>query len=428
MNYKDFIVSDLTKEKENYISMIRNNDLSDEEKKVINAKIDAIDDRIANAQNIDAEDSRKLDETVKSLNSKFDAIREKLQEKGVSMPEVNKEDAYLNSKNAVHDFADAMRAAKRNGSRFSTEWGKILAKNGIGFNPAMTDVEKMAYMPTPVKSYIQDAWNEYGDVLREFNLTGAKAYFVRFNAVDQDDKDVRAKGYNRSIDKTKVEQEVTLNSLLIESDYVYKLIPVSNKTIWEDDTMLIQWVLDELLKQWNYEVLRAILIGDGRSSGDYDHINTIVPLTSHVNDSFVTVYQTAQGSETTLEYMMDHIIEPIHNGDDDVLLFVSKADFTAMRKFYAGTGATPTYMNSEDLAKMLGIKRIVTVPYLDNTTAGAVRAIAVHAKKYAITGSLTPEFLSWEEPMTNERYFRVEIPVGGNVAGLNMAVVAKNEE
>jgi hypothetical protein len=109
-----------------------------------------------------------------------------------------------------------------------------------------------------------------------------------------------------------------------------------------------------------------------------------------------------------------------------VILFVSKADFTAMRKFYTGTGATPTYMSAEDLARMIGVRRIVTVPYLTNVTSGEVRAIAVHAKKYFITGSLTPEFTSWESYNTNERYFRVEIPVGGNLGGLDAAVFAVN--
>lgn len=426
MNYKEFLLSDLNAEKANYIDMIRNNALTEDEKKVINSKIDAIDARIANAEKIDNEDNAKLNETIKSLNSKFDAIKEKLAEKGVSMPEVNASEQYLNSANAMHDFADAMRNAKKNGSHFSTEWGKMLSANGIGPNPGLTDVELMAFMPTPVKSYIEDAWNEYGDVLREFNFTGAKAYFVRFNGQDQDDEDVRANGYQPSVDKTKDEQEVALSAFLIQSDYVYKLISVSNKTIWEDDSALIQWVLDELLKQWNYEVLRAILIGDGRSAGDARQITTIVSIASHINDSFVTQYATAQGSESTIEYLMDHVIEPIHNGNDDVLLFISKADFTDMRKYVAGTGATPQYLSAEDVARMLGVRRIVTVPYLNNTNAGEVRAIAVHAKKYAITGSLTPEFLSWEEPRTNERCFRVEIPVGGNCAGLNMAVVAVN--
>lgn len=426
MNYKEFIVSDLQAEKANYIDMIRNNSLTDDEKKVINAKIDAIDARIANAEKIESEDNNKMNETIKSLNSKFDALREKLNDKGIQMPEVDATKSYLSSQNAMHDFADAMRNAKKNGSRFTTEWGKMLATNGIGPNTGLTDVELMAFMPTPVKSYIEDAWNQYGEILQEFNFTGAKAYFVRFNGQDQDDEDVRANGYQASVDKTKKEQEVALNSFLIQSDYVYKLISVSNKTIWEDDSALIQWVLDELLKQWNYEVLRAILIGDGRAAGSANKITSIVSIASHTNDSFVTTYSTAQGSESTIEYLMDHVIEPIHNGNDDVLLFISKADFTDMRKYVAGTGATPQYLSAEDVARMLGVKKIVTVPYLNNSNSGEVRAIAVHAKKYAITGSLTPEFLSWEEPRTNERCFRVEIPVGGNCAGLNMAVVAVN--
>lgn len=421
MTYKEFIVADLQAEKDNYINVIRNSELTEEERKTINSKIDAIDARIKNADKIENEDNNKVNETIKSLNSRLDALKEKLAEKGVAMPDAQAD--YLNSQNAVHDFAEAMRNAKKNSTRFTNEWGSILSKNGISYDAG---ADMVAYMPTPVKGYIQDAWNEYGSILQEFNFTGAKSYYVRFNEQDQDSTDVRAKGYQPSVEKTKIEQSVVLNAFLIDSEYIYKMIPVSNKTIWEDDTNLIQWVLNELLKQWNYEVLRAILIGDGRSAGDPDQITSIVSIASHVNDFAVTQYATAQGTESTIEYLMDHVIEPIHNGDDDVLLFVSKSDFTDMRKFVNGSGATPTYMSAEDVARMLGVRRIVTVPYLNNTNSGEVRAIAVHAKKYAITGSLTPEFTSWEEPRTNERLFRVEIPVGGNVAGLNMAVVAVN--
>lgn len=425
MNYKEFLLKDLTTQKDQLIATIRNNQMTDEERKVINEKIDSIDQRIAAANELEEDGNKKMDDAVKSLNAKFDAIKEKLNEKGMKVADVAGDD-YLDSKNAMHDFAEAIRNTAANKSKLSTEWGKKLAKNGIGFNPAMTDVEKMAYMPTPVKGYIADAWNQYGDVLREFNFTGAKAYFVRFNAIGQDDMDVRAKGYNPSVNKTKIEQEVTLNSYLISSEYVYKMLPVSNKTIWEDDANLIQWVIDELLKQWNYEVLRAILVGDGRQTADPDKINSIVSIASHINDFAVTRYATAQGAESTIEYMVDHLIDPIHDGNDDVILFCSKADFSAMRKYVAGTGATPTYLSAADVANMIGVKRVVTVPFMDNTTTGEVRAIAVHAKKYAITGDLTPDFASWEDYKNNETFYRVEIPVGGDVAGLDMAVVAVN--
>jgi HK97 family phage major capsid protein len=421
MTAKEFIINDLQKEKDGYISMIRNNQLSDDERKILNDKIDALDSRIEAANKLDENDN--VEDKFKSLNQKFDAIKEKLNSKGMKLEDVA-EPSYLESKNAVHDFAEALRQAGQSKSRMSELWGASLSKNGIGY---VAGTDMAAYLPAPVKGYIEDAWNEYGDVLREFNFTGAKAFYARYTAMEQDDEDVRAKGFKSGQNKTKLEQNVTLGAKLIQSEYVYKLIPISNKTIWEDDNALIQWVVNELMKQWNYEVLRAILIGDGRATTDDSHITSIEAIADVNNNNFVGVYSTAQGaSESTIEFMVDHLIEPIHNGNDDVLLFVSKADFTAMRKFIPAAGATPTYMSAEDVAKMIGVKRIVTVPYLDNTTSGAVRAIAVHANKYAITGSITPEFLSWEEPLKNDRYFRVEIPVGGGIAGLHMAYVAKN--
>lgn len=433
MTAKEFIVNDLKAEKENYISMIRNNQMTDEERAVLNSKIDALDARIESANKLD-EDNKE--DAFKSLNAKFEAIKEKLSDRGIKV--ADKSEGYLDSKNALHDFADAMRSAKTNHTSFTTEWNKYLSTNGVGPVGGMGG-DWTQFAPTPVKGYIEDAWNEYGDILKEFRLTGAKSYMVRANLIDQDGvgyaggvDDIWANGWDSKVNATsptnktkKKEQTLTLDSFIIDSEFVYKLVPLSNKTIWDDDANLIQYVLDELLKQWNYTVLRAILIGDGRT-GD-TAITSIAPIVSH-NDAYATQAPTQAANEGVMEYFVEKLIEPIHNGDDDILLFVSKADFTALRKYLPAAGATPTYMSAEDVAKMMGVKRIVTVPYLKaNPATGEYRAIAVHAKKYFVTGSLTPEFLSWEEPMTNERYFRVEIPVGGNLGGLMAATYSVGE-
>lgn len=410
MTAKEFILNDLKAEKNSLIDTIRKNSLTDEEREMVNSKIDSIEQRIEQANSL--EEDSKMNDVVKSLNSKIDSIREKMNEKGFHTTE----NSYLDSKNAIADFAQAMRNAKSSNVKFSDEWNSMLAKNGITIGSG-----DEGFLPTPVKGYIEDAWREYGDVLNEFFNTGAKAFYVRYTSQNQDSTDVRAKGHNRSVSKTKIEQDVELSAFLIQSEYVYKLIPVSNKTIWEDDVQLIQWVMNELFRQWNYEVLRAILIGDGRSSSAADHITTIEPI---IGSSFTTSY-TYDSSKTMVEQIVENMVEPIYDGNNDIILFVSKSVFTQLRKYVAGTGATPTYMSAEDVAAMLGVKRIVTVPYMvepSTATTGDVIAIAVHAQKYAVTGSLTPEFYSWEDPLNNETYFRVEIPVGGALAGVNSAV------
>ena len=426
MTAKEFIINDLMAEKNSLIETIRKNSLNEDERELVNQKIDALDARIEAANKLDESGDKHLADDVKSLNSKFDAIREKMNEKGIVMN--TNEDSYLSSKNSVHDFAEAMREAKTSNQKFSAVWGKKLSENGI----TVATGSEEAFLPTPVKGYIQDAWEEYGDVLSEFMNTGAKSYFVRYTSQDQDNDAVRAKGHNRSVQKSKAQQEVILSAFLIQSEYVYKLIPVSNKTIWEDDTMLIQWVLSELLKQWNYEVLRAILIGDDRSVSTVGHIECIesilTAVTTHTAFASSINYDS---SKELIEQIVENMVEPIYNGDNDVILFCNKKVFTSLRKYVAGTGATPTYRSAEEVAAMLGVKRIVTVPYMvDPATATAtdVVAIAVHGQKYAITGSLTPDFYSWEDPLNNETYYRVEIPVGGALAGLNSAVVMMGAE
>lgn len=417
MTAKEFIVNDLVAEKNSLIETIRKNSLTDEERAVVNNKIDALESRIEAANALEDGDTGMAD-AIKSLNAKYDAVKEKMLEKGLNLPTV--ETGYLDSKNAVKDFAQSMRNAKTKNVRFSDEWNNVLSKNGI-----TVGLGEEAFLPTPVKGYIEDAWREYGDVLNEFFNTGAKAFYVRYTEQTQDSLDVRAKGYNPKTRKNKTEQNVELSAFLIQSEYVYKLIPVSNKTIWEDDEMLIQWVLNELMKQWNFEVLRAILIGDGRTGAEA--INSIQPITLAVSSNFAKSINY-DSTKSLVEQIVEDMVEPIYNGENDVLLFCNKSVFSSLRKYVAASGATPTYRSAEEVAAMLGVKRIVTVPYMvkpEDATDTDVIAIAVHAKKYAVTGSLTPDFYSWEDPLNNETYYRVEIPVGGALAGLNSATILK---
>lgn len=420
MTAKEFIVNDLKKEKESYIDMIRNNNLSDEERKVINEKIDALDTRIENANALEDNDNTK--EKVEVLNAKIDAMREKLNKSGVKI-EGLADGEYLKSQNAVHDFADCLRKCSKE-QPFKKMWADKLSKNGVAFD---SDATEMSFIPTPVATYIADAWERgAGAILREFRYVGVNRYPVAVNMTDQNAEEARAKGHVKG--NRKSEQTINLVGFEINTQFVYKIQTIYNKMEFASDGSLIQYVIDELMTQWSYEVLRAVLVGDGRAESSVDHISSIVPITDVTSihgAGFVTTYNAAQGSATTLEYFMDNMIANIEDGTDDILLFVSRADYQAMRKFINGVGGTPTYMNETQLAQAMGVRRIVITDYL-TTEAGTPRAIAVHANKYTLIGSLNPDFLSWEEPWDNNRAYRVEMLVGGDATAPNMASIIVN--
>lgn len=432
MNVREFLISDMQAEKDGYIAMIRNNEMTEDEKKVLNAKIDALDARISQAKQLDDSASSELEKTVKTLNAKFDAVREKLNDKNIKIEGVA-DGNYLDSQNAVHDFAECLRHCSKS-NPVSKLWKEQLVKNAVSFSNEETEY---SFFPTPVAQFIADTWEtKAGEILREFNFIGAKRFPVRVNTTGQYDADARAKGHTKGSKKSV--QAINLDSFWIDSQFVYKIQTVYNDMEFASDGELIKYVINELFVQWYTEVLRAILVGDGRPDSDMDKIKAVVPIYQTVSSQygditarhgagFVNIYNIPQAAgETTLEYMMDHVIAPIEDGSNDILLFVTKEDYQAMRKFTAGTGATPTYMNEAQLADAIGVKRIVVVPYLNSTTVNDARAIAVHAEKYGVIGSLTPDLTSWEEPWDNERAYRVEMLVGGDAIGYNMASVAVN--
>lgn len=418
MDIKSFFLEDLQNQKDGYIAMIRNNDLSEDEKKVVNQKIDEIDARIERAKAVESDNTAALEKALKEMNSKFDAVKDKLNQKGVKIEGVTSGD-YLKTQNAVHDFAECLRNCSQE-NKLSDLWGAKLSQNAISFD----DATELALFPAPVATYITDSWQrEAGEILREFNFVGAFKLPVVMNPDDQDTLTARAKGHAKGTKKS--EQNLALTSFVIDTQYVYKIQTVYKKMEFTDDGALIRYVVDELMTQWFYEVLRAVLVGDGRATTSPDHIEAIVPIYSNAN-----AYAAGQPDvdETVLEYMMDKVIAPIENGNNDIMLFVSRDDYQAMRKFSNGTGATPTYLNERQLAEAMGLRRIVVTDYLSAAGGENVRAIAVHASKYTLIGSLNPDFTSWEEPWDNNRAYRVEMLIGGNLTGLNGASYAMGQE
>lgn len=421
MNIKDYLIAQAEREKKNCISLLQTN-LSEEDRKAVSEKLNSIDAQIDDYKTLEDGEDAKFTQTVNEMNAKMAAISEKLCENGVRVKNVN--ESYLDSEKAINDFADSMRNAISRKGNFQENWNEKLHTNGI----TIAEGSEAAYMPTPVKSLIAEKWKEYGRVLSYFRQTGAKSFYCRYNAQSQDSTDVRAKGFKSNANKTKTEQSVTLAGKLLQSEYIYKMIGISNKTIWEDDRALIDWVVSELLKQWHYEVLRAILIGDGRSSSSDDKITTIESVVRSTTDTFATKFNTAQSTTPTIEFLMDNAVLPLYDGNDDLVLFVGKADANALRKRNNPTGADATYRALTDVAAEMGLREIVVVPYLDNTTESGPRAICMHTQQYAIVGSLSPQFSSFEEFTKNQVLMRVEIPVGGGLAAPDAAIFVMNPD
>lgn len=363
-------------------------------------------------------DDRGVDDVVNRVRDIVDEKINAALEKVKDVQPVQTAENYLKSKNAISDYAKALRNHPQDFDGFRKEWRESLSKNGI----TVASGSEEAFMPELMKSRIDDNWKSDTNWLRRLNNTGAKRFAIRFTDQSQDSTDVRAKGHKKGA--TKTEQEVTLHAKQISVQAIYKLLPIDRITEFEDDGQLLEWVADEMSRQMFYEIGRAVLVGDGRTPGDPDEITSFEAINRNTSDAFVTVGTYGSYADIVEEFMKN-LIEPIYDGRDTVL-FVTKSDLFNIRQYIAGTGATTHYASIDEVKDMLGVSDIIVAPYLDDATSGAPRAIAMHPDKYFTVGRMDGfEFVSWEDYLTNTKYFRSETFAGG-AAGMNCAAVLQN--
>ena len=406
-------------EKQNLLTV---NGLTDEDKAVLQSGIDnltsiltTLDESEDTVEN-DTEIAELKDE-VNKLNDKIVAVIEKLNQNKQTEKQIETDmttEEYLKSENAIHDFAEVLRASS-DVSRFGRNWGEMLTKNGIEF----AEGSESAYLPELVKGKIKDAWEKYFPWLSKLNKTNAKQFAIRWNSSTQTDETSRAKGHKKG--ENKVGETITLNAKTILAKAVYKLIEVDNETIFYDDNSLINYVLDESLKQWFYEVARAILVGDGRSSGTPDlRVTSIESILRSVTDDFVTV-QTRD--TTTYPFLIEEIVKMRENikldGVNDIILVMSMTDLNSLRKVVASSSSTPVYMSNNDLAEMIGVSEIFTTDILGTDAT----AIMFSPSNYDIVGEDKPKLAEWEDLKANKKIFRYENFIGGAVGTPKSAAV-----
>lgn len=367
------------------------------------------------------------DSTTDEINSKLEAIRdlvEAVAEK-TAAEETAEENArkaaavatnsYLDSKKAAHDFCEVIRNCQNRDS-FREEWNKKLATNGITVDAGSEE----GYLPAIVHGYIQDAWDRKNNWLNRLRLTGAKRYAARVNYTDQDNEDARAKGHTPG--NTKTSQALTMAAKIFDTQFVYKLMSMSKKTVYDNDEALLRYITDELYDQYLYELRRAVLIGDGRASNSPHKISSLEAVARAATDGYVTVGTYDSNSEL-IDQLVTGIAD-INEGRGGLIAFMSKADLNALRRVVYSSTGTPEYRPVAYVAEQLGVDEIITTDLLGS--GETYRVIVMRPEAYALVGNpLDPSFVSWEDYKANEMNYRVEAPVGGGIEGPKSAYVMK---
>lgn len=400
-------------------NLLASNSLAEEDRVLISSAVDNLN-AIMDALDAEGDDTdmEELRRSIETLNESIAVIQEKINQRKQEIDTMTTEN-YLDSKNALRDFAQAIRNSE-SAEEFRSNWNACLVKNDVDTDSSITITEgsEAGYLPTAVRGMINDLWEKGAGFLRDLNYTGAKAFYVRHNVSDKDDETSRAKGWKKNGVKT--QQEIELSAKLLSGQFIYKIVSIDNQTIFDNDENLITYVLSELSNQLLAEIRRAILVGDGRQANDPNKIDSFEAIAKTTTDAYTTV------TTATSDFLIDDLrvmVDTIHNPDEKpIYLWMSKDDLRTVSRVQSSDTATPVYMSTEDVASQLGVSRIYTTDLLGEDYV----ALAVIPSEYIMVGS--PDLLNGlvyksHDIWTNRDVYRDETVAGGGLNGLKSSAV-----
>lgn len=414
---KKKLIAFYTKQLNAYKKQVRSNSLSQEDADNAYAMIDELEALIKELEA--APEEFTMDDVLAKVDDKIAEIKETIKEKrdaGSGDEGGAPAENYLRSTNSLHDFATAIRNGL-NGGSFRASWNEKLAANGI----TITSGDEFGYLPDYVVSRISDLWQHKFEWLQSLKRVNAKRYAIRYQSTAQDSTspDVRAKGHTAGNAKTDVAFTMIADSL--ECQAIYARIKVDNETIFNDDKGLIDYVINALATQMQYEIHRAVLVGDGRSGSSPDKVKSFTSVARATTDNFVTV--STRDSNFQLIQQLRALVDDIENEDgEDIFLFMSKADISAVMEYQHTSTGSVRYDSVEDLARQIGVAKIIPTS-LCSSGSGNTQAIAFCPSKYVVIGQDAVALNTWKDWDYNQTGYIMERFCAGAPEGLKMGAV-----
>lgn len=209
-------------------------------------------------------------------------------------------------------------------------------------------------------------------------MTGVKKLpFSRIKSLFADitEDDARARGY------IKGDQKVTEVFGLLKRETtpttIYKLQKLDRDDVIDITSFdVVVWLKGEMRLMWEEEVARAILIGDGRLTTSRQKIpeDKIRPIYADIEDDlFAVPIRYTVAANATEDAIVKQQIRAIkkgkknYRGTGNPTFFTTEDNLADMLLLEDGMGR-PMYDTVEKLATALGVRKIVTVPVMDNIT------------------------------------------------------------
>ena len=246
-----------------------------------------------------------------------------------------------------------------------------------------------------------------------------------YGELDEKNADQVAKQWDKSQQKgiTKDLQTLALNGKSIECKEVYKMQRIANSDLNAAEeagqqVQLLASVSGELRKSIKAAAVRAILIGDKVNSGNKQITSFETIGTKKVTDVFTTVLNP-EGAEVTLVDLLS-TVKAVKS--ERKWLFITSALEVKLRKMLYAAGGTATIIGLEDMAKMIGVERVINKDYLAEEEG--LHAIVMSPDEYRVKIRKTNEvpFPEWKE---NAQYLLAEMDMAGAIHGIKSTAVLR---
>jgi hypothetical protein len=308
----------------------------------------------------------------------------------------------------------AMACLNSSKDQIKNEVEKVLVNNGIT-GLSFSDVIDFA---------VVDKWgasNRFFDALK-------KVPFTKFFYTSQDlsDANILAKGWKKTNEGEKAVQNLTLNGKSINTQYVYKRLPVALEDL--DDinasgtaATFFEWVNEELDRQIANTIVMAILTGDAVNS-ENNRVTSFEAIGSKVaTDLFTTVLNPEAGDVTLGD--LRRMRASIHNPNGyPVTLCISRSLLDEVSKFVYATGGTEDYRTLDEIKNKIGVEELFITDLLP--AEGNVQAVMLIAEEYWVKekNAISVAFAKYDN---NTQMYQKERNIGGGIHGARSTAVLR---
>ena len=389
------------------------------------------DELVASVQEIvdsaDEHNITELNNKIAEIEAKYAKQNEEIAERIQKLRNELSAQMQQGSKNVKDAFTPAVCKAIANaimnsrGVRNTLESiEKVCAENGIEVRKKNT-VTGLSY--AEIIDYALQLKQENNDEIFDALYKTNRSKFF-YGELDPTAPANIAKQWDKNSERHKAEQELALNGKAISTAYIYKLQSLANEDLDDareagQEAELLRDIREELMRAVKGLAVRAILVGDA--------VNP--------NGSQVTVFETI-GAKTRTDLFTTVVAPAVANtvslGDvrkaaakvkTERKWAVMTSDLKlALSEFVYASGGTPTFLTDEELAKQIGVDRVIAKDFIGDING--LHVVIFDPNEYWVKEKNVID-TPFPEYRDNRQGYVYEINMGGAIHGLESTAVLR---